>query len=196
MTEEQDCVITLCNHVYHRECIGTWLEKQHDCPCCKRLCHVKDWLPITLKQTEQSFQSRQSTNFRGRGHRQLTRNRRRNNTPSSQSLIEGDNNQQAAQSPRSLNLSMPGGDSVDRDVTNLSHTQRNPNNQVRDSGEVVDSDRISQMVEENVKRILAGLNLDQDRFQNQAYIRQSNDPRYLGNSNNINNPNCSNLRTD
>ncbi|XP_036320273.1 RING finger protein 145-like [Rhagoletis pomonella] len=130
MTEMQDCVITLCNHVYHRECIGTWLEKQHECPCCKRLCHVKDCIPITLKPAEQSFQSRQGTNFRGRGHRQLTRNRRRNNPPSSQSLIEGDNNQQVAQSPRSLNLSMPVGDSVDRDVTNVSNTQRNLNNQI------------------------------------------------------------------
>ena len=33
---------TKCEHIFHRECLETWLDKSSTCPCCRNNVHIRN----------------------------------------------------------------------------------------------------------------------------------------------------------
>lgn len=33
---DDECIITKCNHIYHKKCIDAWLDKNITCPMCRK----------------------------------------------------------------------------------------------------------------------------------------------------------------
>ena len=33
--DDKDKLITNCNHIYHKECLGRWFKISHRCPLCR-----------------------------------------------------------------------------------------------------------------------------------------------------------------
>lgn len=44
----QECLITSCKHMYHADCIKSWVLTSSECPCCKRACYLRDLQPISI----------------------------------------------------------------------------------------------------------------------------------------------------
>ncbi|XP_017489037.1 PREDICTED: probable E3 ubiquitin-protein ligase RHC1A, partial [Rhagoletis zephyria] len=46
MPSGNDCWITFCNHVFHKNCIEQRLTTSHDCPVCRKRVNKRDLQPI------------------------------------------------------------------------------------------------------------------------------------------------------
>ncbi|XP_017475869.1 PREDICTED: RING-H2 finger protein ATL51-like [Rhagoletis zephyria] len=62
LESNQECLLTSCNHVYHCNCIKTWLTNSSECPCCRQLCHLRDLQPITIHVASNGDSNNRSKN--------------------------------------------------------------------------------------------------------------------------------------
>lgn len=189
MQTKQDCLITLCNHVFHKVCIDTWLKEEHECPCCRRLCHIKDCVPISITKQLGSFGNRQQyqNQRRGMGRRPATRSYTNSRKNLSSSFRDMSTDNRTLQSSFH-NASMPLIDVSEQNSSRQAGSQQPP------SATSVDYGRVSQIVEESVARLLSQLNVNSAQ-NNDARHPASSQQRSL-NALNLNSQTFPNVRPD
>lgn len=166
-------MVTNCKHTFHKDCITKWLGNSQECPNCKKLCHVRDLVSISSR----SIANPKISNLRGRGRGSAAK---RYDTRGSRLQDEEVSSSQALQKEidvRSQGISQES----DNPVNNLNNTQElypNVHNSTRNTtqnsnrGRRSNFNRMSQMIESTVKRVLLDMNISSVQPQQNSQTEQ------------------------
>lgn len=185
MNNLDNCLSTICNHIFHKECIINWLSKETECPNCRKLCHKKDLVPPGSKSLVKPSKTNISSRGRGSYSRYNTRNKGLNTEGSASpaQLIQSSNvnddpkltdNEQMDVPLLDFNLSFNCPDRSQNSINPLNPTNcsNNRNNTTQSSQQKRGTNRkhnkdyynfppahISQIIETSVQRVLSQLNI-------------------------------------
>lgn len=173
--DSQECyIICTCKHVFHRTCIEQTLSSSSECPECKKSCELSDLrkytaIPTTVTeistQTDSNKKSRPVVRGKPRGamaYRPHTRS-------VSRDLFMGNVNSSLEFSPRNNSANLVEIDNRTSPPNNHNNPQRFSNFPVADDHHVsprptipvnteIDYERVHQMVESSLTRILQSMN--------------------------------------
>ncbi|XP_037827126.1 uncharacterized protein LOC119615120, partial [Lucilia sericata] len=153
MAEGQDClIINQCSHTYHRQCIESHLANSSECPVCKRsfqLCELRK-LNIVNKLLPLA---KGNTKGKGRGAVSKPYNLR---SASCNLFAESDNhNLETLVTPDRHVSNIPDTNLMNTPTRQQSH--HSPQRNTNDTN--VDYNKINQMIENNITRLLTNLNI-------------------------------------
>lgn len=159
-----------------------FLSNTSECPTCKRPCELVDLKKINF-QTKQNPLAKPGPRNRGRGalaKQYNTRSQARNLFQDSQrSLLELNNEVNEVSTPNRITRQSP--------VNSPSHNDNQPTRPNRSPKVSVDYDQLNRMIENNITRLLANLNLVPNS-QNQTHTQPNencNNDRGNGNDRNV-----------
>lgn len=52
---DDECIITKCNHIYHKKCIDVWLNKNNTCPICRQIINQGAQFVLVDNMHEQQY---------------------------------------------------------------------------------------------------------------------------------------------
>lgn len=167
MTNLDDCLITVCKHTFHKECILKWITTSHECPNCKKLCHAKDLAPANKGAIVKTI----STSYRGRGRgsaikRYNTRSGRVEVDMNNSQTTHSDNLENANNTGNLLDLNISIGEpntSQNRSQNVQDNTKNTTSSSNRGKRQSQYMNRMSQMIESTVQRVLTNLQLSPER---------------------------------
>lgn len=158
MPNNLECVATSCKHIFHRECVTKWLLNSQECPNCKKLCHQKDLVSVCSKPSTTT----QGSNYRGRVRGSATK---KYNTRSSRVQEASLDFPQAVQAEVEENVTLQGNSqefTCSNNRQNYSHSLHNSNRGRRNNRNL---NRMSQIVETTVQRVLMNMNISPVQLQ-------------------------------
>lgn len=152
MSTNHECtIITNCNHYFHRSCIEQFLSKTSECPTCKLPCELNNLKNHSTNSFQKPVRGRPRGAMAGRP---TTRSQSRNYLQDNQrSLLEtsiGDNYEEQVQLPmESFPATPTTSQNANRQNTRNNRRQRN----------MIDSDQLTNVIENTVTRLLSNLNI-------------------------------------
>lgn len=156
MPTPSECLSTRCLHIFHKNCISNWLTSSQECPNCKKLCHEKDLFPVGSRQVVKPTGS--VSRIRGRGSAVKCHNTRSSKPsnevevlPSTQTESVSNINTQ----PTLLDLNS----SINDPNVSQNSTHNTSNRSNRGGRGNRNINRMSQMIEATVQRMLSQMNV-------------------------------------
>ena len=171
LTLDVEWMKTKCNHLFHRECAVGWVNASHNCPSCKKLCHIRD-----LKSLSNKLKKNFIKQFK---------NKKQINYNDTSVCIEHDNSDDEI-----IEIS----DTMQPDKTNIKDDSRQLHSTMKDSNpnstEKIDYNIIKQMIEQSFKQMFTDMTIkNQETSQTPENIQQ--ETSFTRPSNNQTNPNFS-----
>lgn len=179
--ESQECyIISTCDHIFHRQCVEQSLSSSSECPHCKIPCELSD-----LRKYNQSenalFENHQDEPIkkprnppkRGkiRGALSFRPNTRSISKTLSANILNNQGNTPCSNDRSLLDIGIPSSPLPPRDYSS-SHNKTIIEQPVQNTIEI-DYSRINSMIESNISKILANLNLSSN-YQPNGPIISSN----------------------
>lgn len=159
LSEGQECMIlSECNHVFHDQCIETYLSHSAECPNCKRPCILSELKKINIQNKSLAFEKAKGARGKPRGAMAKHPNTRSHSKNLFSESSQNTFTEFALNNENETEISLTPGRG--KSPTNM--PQHVIGYRTSNTQQGIDYNQINQIIENTVSRLLANLNLVPD----------------------------------